>query len=185
MKHRCIIYVHGGSWTHGEPTEIDRYRAALGCDVIAVPYTLIPHTTMGGQISQVAEAIRDAKRDYVKVYVMGYSAGGQLAVMAARREKVDGVIALCAPLDFSKVAAMRLIRFLLLSFDPIRAADSDCTDTLVIHGDTDETVFVDAAKNYVRKAKNSSLTIVPKKGHTLTVLDDPEARRRIKTFLER
>lgn len=185
MKHKCIIYAHGGSWTHGEPSEIDRYKERFDCDVIAVPYALIPHTTMRGQISQVAEAIRDAKRDYAKVYVMGYSAGGQLAVMAARQEKVDGVIALCAPLDFSKVAAMRLIRFLLLAFDPIRAAASDCTDTLVIHGDMDETVDVDAAKNYVRKARNSSLTIVPNKGHTLTVLDDAEVRRRIKNFLER
>lgn len=157
----CVVYVHGGSWTGGSPTEIEPHRALFSdVDIVTVDYRLIPKTTITGQIKEVAEAIRTAKKTHSRVYVMGYSAGGQLAVMAARLEKVDGVIAVCAPLDFKKVPAMKIIRVMLTAVNPIAKARQDKTPTLLIHGDADEKVPIEAARSYLGKKPSGTCQLI-------------------------
>jgi acetyl esterase/lipase len=92
-KRMATIHIHGGGFTAGsKDTLTDRVSpfAALGYTAIAVQYRLAGEARWPAQIEDVKAAIRWARAnakslriDPGKIAVVGYSAGGHLALFAA------------------------------------------------------------------------------------------------------
>jgi acetyl esterase/lipase len=88
-----VLRVHGGAWIAGGPrshSEWARWLTRLGYDVFDVEYRLPPHARWQDEVGDVKCAlgwvITHAARyriDPTRISVMGYSAGGNLALLAA------------------------------------------------------------------------------------------------------
>lgn len=98
--HPFVVFVHGGNWDTGDRdlkvggadvyNNIGRYLAARGIGAAVISYRLLPNVTWQEQIADVAAAVRwiqDNAKDYGGagecVFVMGHSAGAQLAARVA------------------------------------------------------------------------------------------------------
>jgi acetyl esterase/lipase len=185
----CIVYAHGGSYTHGSGDEIEPYRKLFeGAEIVKVDYTLFPKGTIGNQIREVTATVRAAKKAYNRVIVMGYSAGGHLACMAGNAAKANGIILIAPPLDFNFVHGMDALKKLpfisvaLKFIEPISHATKYSVPTLIIQGQADKTVLPEGTRRYVNKAHNCILQEVPNVGHTLNILW--ERTKEIKSFIE-
>lgn len=89
-----VIYVHGGAWRLGEKNMgtgwMFRRLASQGHVVMDIEYTLAPSTDVPGMVQDVKRAIiwlrRNGERhgvDPQRIVLMGGSAGGHLALLAA------------------------------------------------------------------------------------------------------
>lgn len=87
-KSPIIFFVHGGSWWHGSPKRysyIGKYFNKKGYNVVLISYRLVPKFTYPSQIYDLFNGFKHflsnekVKGDRKKIYVMGYSAGGELA----------------------------------------------------------------------------------------------------------
>lgn len=109
-----VVMVYGGSWARGhrkDLSELNYFLADAGFHVAAISYRFAPATHFPGPVDDVVAAteflIKDADRwniDPKRIYLMGRSAGGQIAEMAALREvkrgnSIKGIISLYAPAD--------------------------------------------------------------------------------------
>jgi acetyl esterase/lipase len=120
-----VIYVHGGAWRLGEKNMgtgwMFRRLASQGHVVMDIEYTLAPSADVPGMVQDVKRAIiwlrRNGQRhgvDPQRIVLMGGSAGGHLALLAAYtpndaafqpdRSAVDtsvrGVVSFYGPADF-------------------------------------------------------------------------------------
>jgi acetyl esterase/lipase len=170
-----VVVVHGGSWSSGDPTQlpaINRYLAARGYGVAAIGYRLAPRFPFPAAHEDVLAALEwlddhgdDLGLDPSKIVLMGRSAGGHLALLAAYAGKVravKGVIAYYAPTDlvwswehpsnprvFDSPGVQRAFlggapaeqteRYAQGS--PLAFVDRRSPPTLLIHGGRDELVF--------------------------------------------
>jgi acetyl esterase/lipase len=122
-----VIVVHGGGWTAGDKGEAPRASAALahnGIAVFDVQYRLAPPPTWRDAVGDVKCAIGWVKQhalragvdvDPARVFLLGRSAGGHLALLAAYTPddatlppscdagdtRVAGVISLYGPSDLA------------------------------------------------------------------------------------
>lgn len=98
---RALVYLHGGGWVQGTLNTYDVLcrQLALACDaqVFSVDYRLSPECRFPGAIVDSVRALRFVHDeaaafgiDPAKIIVAGDSAGGHLAVTAARWLKADG-----------------------------------------------------------------------------------------------
>ena len=107
-----VIVIHGGSWQHGNRSELaalNRYLAARGYVVASVGYRFAPEWPFPAARDDVREAIAFLKvhageygLDLHRLVLLGRSAGGQLALLVAYAEPdpaIRGVISLYAPAD--------------------------------------------------------------------------------------
>ena len=95
-----VVFVHGGSWDEGSRdlavggayiyNNIGRYLASQGIGAAVAGYRLLPDVTWQAQAADVAAAVQWAGAHAPEygaragcVFVMGHSAGAQLAVRAA------------------------------------------------------------------------------------------------------
>jgi acetyl esterase/lipase len=98
-----LVYVHGGGWTEGDKTWVDRIMssgelALHGYTVAAVNYRLAPWHPWPAQIEDVKCAIRFLRAhsdqyniDPERIGVWGESAGGHLAAMLGLTDAGDGL----------------------------------------------------------------------------------------------
>ncbi len=105
----ALVYVHGGSWTSGNPHQQSRtlfhHFAANGWHVFAVRYPLEPVPTFPANVNAVMSTVRWVSArpevDAERVVLCGGSAGGHLATLAALKLSMgsssDGPAA-CVPL---------------------------------------------------------------------------------------
>ena len=127
--HPALVVVHGGSWRNGDkgagsidPTATNRIFAGRGITVYDIQYRLVPGSVFPAQLDDVrcalghirAHAAEDGV-DPERVVLLGRSAGGQLALLAAYRADRDplpegcarpatvrGVISLYGPTDLAR-----------------------------------------------------------------------------------
>lgn len=109
-----VVFVHGGSWDAGEKdlkvggadvyNNIGRYLATKGVATAVVGYRLLPAVTWQTQIADVAAAVHWVGAhaagyggDARCVFVMGHSAGAQLAARVALDPDVRGPAGLPLP----------------------------------------------------------------------------------------
>jgi acetyl esterase/lipase len=102
-----VMFVHGGNWDEGDRNfevggadvynNIGRYLASHGIGAAVISYRLLPEVTWQGQIADVAAAVQWVgahAREYGGsancVFVMGHSAGAQLAARVALDPDVRG-----------------------------------------------------------------------------------------------
>ncbi|CAN5238366.1 alpha/beta hydrolase [soil metagenome] len=111
-----IVWIHGGGWQAGDKSEVQlkpQAFTAKGYVFVAMNYRLLPAVDMGTIIRDVAEAIGwvhghidDYGGDTTRLFIMGHSAGAQLAALVCTDDlylKMEGVrlaaIKGCVPVD--------------------------------------------------------------------------------------
>lgn len=109
-----VVAIHGGSWNSGDYTqlpELNHHLANRGWCVAAITYRLAPTHTFPRQRDDVLRAIRwleeHAPRfaiDPSRIALLGRSAGGQLALLAAYLAEdpaIKGVVSYYGPTDMN------------------------------------------------------------------------------------
>jgi acetyl esterase/lipase len=97
---RTLVYVHGGSWMHGDKSEAAPFAGlltSLGYLFVSINYRLFPPATFPSMIEDVKCAIRSLRShaseynlDTNRIAVMGASAGGHLASLLGTTKPEDG-----------------------------------------------------------------------------------------------
>jgi acetyl esterase/lipase len=116
-----VVFFYGGSWQNGSRNDYLFVGAALasrGFVAVLPDYRTYPETVFPGFIQDAAAAVRWARDharefggDPSRLYIMGHSAGAQIAVLLATdgrylaaqrlsKRDVRGVIGLAGPYDF-------------------------------------------------------------------------------------
>jgi acetyl esterase/lipase len=110
--HPIVVQIYGGAWQRGAPAnneKFSRWLAARGYTVFAIDYRHAPDWRWPAQLEDVLTAltwIRDNARKYEgdtsHVFLLGRSAGAQLAQLAAFLPgplRIQGVVNLYGPVD--------------------------------------------------------------------------------------
>ena len=115
-SHPVVVWIHGGGWQKGSKTDVGVKPQAFvrkGFVFVAINYRFVPNATIKEITGDVAKAIhwvhRNASRyggDPNTLFVMGHSAGAQLAALVCtddRYLKAEGlslrIIKGCVPVD--------------------------------------------------------------------------------------
>lgn len=123
----CFVFIHGGYWQRGRREENSVLGAGLqahGWSVALPGYTLTPEATLSEIVGEIFAALDWLAANGAawgiegKVVVSGWSAGGHLAAMALRHERV------AAGLPVSGVYELGPIRDTYLN-EAIRLSDSE------------------------------------------------------------
>ena len=114
-KYPALIIIYGGAWRSGSPDDYEKfscYMAARGYSAIAIDYRHAPDYKFPSQLEDVETALRYVKDradelevDLERVAVIGRSAGGHLASLAAYRQDVfplQAVVNYYGPVDLAK-----------------------------------------------------------------------------------
>ncbi len=116
QDHPVMFWIHGGGWQHGDKTEVGKKPPAFvgkGFVFVSTNYRFVPDASIKELAGDVAKAIRwthdHAKQfggDPDTIFVMGHSAGAQLAALVStddRYLKAEGLtlatIKGCVPVD--------------------------------------------------------------------------------------
>ena len=114
-KYPTLIIIYGGAWRTGDPNSYEQfssYMAARGYTVIAIDYRHAPQYKFPTQLKDVETALEyikahaiDLEVDLSKMAVVGRSAGGHLAGLAAYRQNpvisFKAVVNYYAPVDLA------------------------------------------------------------------------------------
>ena len=113
-KHPTLIILYGGAWRTGSPDSYEQfssYIAAQGYTAIAIDYRHAPKYKFPQQLEDVETAIayiqahaEDLEVNLDQVAIMGRSAGGHLATLAAYRQKTirfRAIVNYYAPVDLA------------------------------------------------------------------------------------
>lgn len=167
----CVIVIHGGSWAEGDSKQLpalNNYLANKGYNVAALNYRLAPEFKCPSPIEDVKNAInyltenaKTLKIDTSNFILLGRSAGGQIALLAAytyNNPNIKGVVSFYAPADmvwgagikgnkwvintekvFSDYLGGSLAKFpqKYTACSPVEFIDNSSTPTLMIHGRAD------------------------------------------------
>jgi acetyl esterase/lipase len=169
-----VVVVHGGAWQRGDPSQLaplNHYLAARGYQVAAISYRLSPahpfpaaHDDVLAALAYLKKHAADLGLDPTRLALLGRSAGGQLALLAAYTAAdpaIRGVVAFYAPTDmrygYANPANPRVIdsRGVLEAYlgggpdlasaaydaaSPVDFVGPATPPTLLIHGGRDELV---------------------------------------------
>ncbi|HEV7222998.1 MAG TPA: alpha/beta hydrolase, partial [Pirellulales bacterium] len=114
--HPVVFWIHGGGWQTGDKTSVqDKPRAFVdkGFVFVSTNYRLLPHVEMETIFRDVAKSlgwvhkhVAEHGGDPTRIFVMGHSAGAQLAALMCiddRYLKAEGVpfsaLKGCVPVD--------------------------------------------------------------------------------------
>lgn len=102
-----MVYVHGGAWVAGDKSRVhskDEFFLERGYVFISVNYTLVPETTVEGQLAQIDAALGYIVANVARVggdprniSLMGHSAGAHLVTMTALRPLANARAPMRAP----------------------------------------------------------------------------------------
>lgn len=115
-NHPVVVWIHGGGWQAGDKADVQKKpQAFMDKDFVfvSVNYRLLPKATIKEMAGDVAKAIKwthDHAKDYGgdpdTLFVMGHSAGAQLAALVCTDErylKAEGLslklVKGCVPVD--------------------------------------------------------------------------------------
>jgi acetyl esterase/lipase len=115
-KQPVVFWIHGGGWQAGDKSSVQlkpKVFVEKGFVFVSTNYRLLPNVEMGTIVQDVAKALRwvhehiaEFGGDPQRVYVMGHSAGAQLAALICtddrylKAEKVPfSILKGCVPVD--------------------------------------------------------------------------------------
>lgn len=114
-KYPALIIIYGGAWRSGTPDDYEKfscYMAARGYSAIAIDYRHAPEYKFPSQLEDVETALRyiqdhanELEVDLERVAVIGRSAGGHLASLAAYKQDalpLRAVVNYYGPVDLAK-----------------------------------------------------------------------------------
>lgn len=185
------MLVHGGFWRQQWTRDL---MDGLAVDLFERGYTTLNveyrRTGTGGGVqtssSDVAAAIGWASHRYPRTIVIGHSAGGQLALTAARRMSIELIVSLAGITDLAAAVADELGDGAATAFlgdeDPSDASPIEMlplgVTQLVVHGNDDDVVPVSYARRYVDAARaegdGAQLLELPDVGH-MELIDERSA----------
>jgi acetyl esterase/lipase len=185
VKAPCIVIVHGGSWSAGDSKqlpELNSYLACKGYHVAAINYRLAPAFKSPAPVEDTKDAINYLKANAERLKIdtsnfvlMGRSAGGQIALVAAYTFNdpcIRGVVSYYAPADMvwgGQVKTNKLVLntekvfadYLGGNFKTVPGkyyessacefVDVNSPPTLIIHGKIDAMVSFHHAEHLQRK----------------------------------
>lgn len=177
-----IVFVHGGYWR----PEYDRTHARSAAAALAeagFPVALIEYRRIPGDpdatVGDVAATLRAVALGAPPfpagpILIIGHSAGGHLALLAAREANVSGCLALAPVADLQMAHALHLDDGAVDDFlgtgpgerpdlDPAQGGPCRCP-TAVLHGDSDELVPVALSESFARRT-GADLTVLAGGGH--------------------
>jgi alpha-L-fucosidase 2 len=204
----AVILVHGGAWVMGDKTNniqpLIQPLTEAGFAWFSISYRLATDVArnpigaamqLGTAESDVRKAVafvKDHAAEYRvnpnRIALLGESAGGQLASMAALRPGVDasvkGVVAFYTPSDLATLARTSalipdtvrdavkgtlfddLLMAGLTGFSPINAVSASAPPFLLIHGTDDNVVPFAQSERFCDKLREASVAceLVPVKG---------------------
>lgn len=201
----AAIIVHGGAWVRGDRKinvqPLFEPLATAGFAWFSISYSLATDPfQIGGATSDVEAAIRfirshatEYRIDPDRIALIGESAGGQLAAMAAlgntEGRNIRAVVAIYTPTDLVALARTStyvpdrirqqlngtalesLIRARLAMLSPIAAVHKDMPPFLFIHGDNDRVVPIEQSRQMCDRIRAAGGTCemftVPGAGHGL------------------
>ena len=158
---KAVIFFYGGSWDTGKKSDylfVAQALASRGFTVIVPDYRLYPEIRFPAFLEDSAHATRWAtdKVGVEKLFVMGHSAGGEIASMLCAntpylanvgvdRLKLRGLIGLAGPYDFLPLTSNKLIDIFGGANNPniqaITFAQAPLPPALLIHGTADTIVY--------------------------------------------
>jgi acetyl esterase/lipase len=158
---KAVIFFYGGSWDTGKKGDylfVAQALASRGITVIVPDYRLYPEIRFPAFLEDSAHATRWAadKVGTDKLFIMGHSAGGEIASMlcantqylanaSVDRMKLRGLIGLAGPYDFLPLKSAKLIDIFGGADNPdiqaITFAHGPLPPALLIHGTTDTIVY--------------------------------------------
>jgi acetyl esterase len=117
-----FVYLHGGGWAYGSIETVDRVCRRIadrsGCAVLSVGYRLAPEHVFPAALEDVETVLAYVRKeaaglgvDATRLAIGGDSAGGQLATVAARRQRDAST-----PLDYQVL--------IYPAIDPLTASES-------------------------------------------------------------
>ena len=207
-----VVLIHGGGWTRrdrSDMTSIARRLTGAGFAVYNIEYRLAPEHRHPAQIEDVRAALaflpalaEKAPVDASRVALFGYSAGGQLALLAAATAADDtpirAVAAGGAPVELSHYTRSPFLHALFgggpdeypkayAEASPLRHVGAEHPPTYLYHGRPDLIVEVSQSRNYARALEEKGVEVVYRErllfGHLLTfTLDGPTTRDAIRFF---
>lgn len=185
-RRKPLVYVvHGGGWEGGEPAECPGFLtrlARMGCVVASGSYRLghpwpAPMQDVIAGLRQVLDRSEDLGIDPARVYLLGRSAGGQIASAVACSGEVPalrGCICLYAPFDLlfayeharedDALNSLGLLRRFLggtstearenyISASAWHQASAGAPPFLLIHGSRDDLVWVRQSQRFAERLK--------------------------------
>ena len=209
-----VVFFYGGAWDSGDKGGFLFVAEALtsrGYVVVMPDYRLYPEVTFPAYMEDAAAAVKWAfdniaqyGGDPQKVFVMGHSAGVQLAALVAYDAKyldrlgvdarrIKGVVSLAGPLDFLPLTEPKL-EFIFPQ--PVRAASQPINfitgkepPSLLLHGEADTRVGIHNSRNTAaRIAERGGMvetTYYPEMGHVGILLALAAPLRNGKPVLDR
>ena len=185
-----VLVIHGGSWRAGDRTQLAGFNRLLverGYAVAAIDYRLAPASPFPAASEDVRAAVqflrREARRlgiDGDRQVLLGRSAGGHLALLAAYREPdsvIKGVISFYGPTDLRwawhhpsnprVLDSNQVLRDFMggpleskaAAYErasPLRYVGS-AVPTLLVHGGRDELVFAENAHRLAAALKQKNI----------------------------
>ena len=163
-----LLFIHGGSWSSGNPDDYGFVARALvpeGFIVVVAGYRLFPEARFPAMLEDAAGAVAwtraNAARlggDPARIVLVGHSAGAYNAVMTALdgqwlaneglgTDAVAGVIGLAGPYDFYPFTSEGSRNSFGHVADagttqPVNFANDGAPPMLLLHGETDTTVRI-------------------------------------------
>jgi acetyl esterase/lipase len=193
-----VVFFYGGSWQSGARA-IYRFAgealASRGFVAIVPDYRTYPATIFPGFMEDAARAVRwvhDHARDYGgdggRVFLMGHSAGAQIATLLAtdarylaahglRKRDIAGVIGLAGPYDFLPLKDETLMRIFpeedRQASQPIHFVAGDEPPMLLAVGDRDTVVAPGNTARFAERLRRAGDTVevrhYPRLGHIMLV----------------
>ncbi|MEQ1519337.1 MAG: alpha/beta hydrolase [Usitatibacteraceae bacterium] len=209
-----VVFFYGGAWDSGEKSSYLFAAEALtskGFVVVVPDYRLYPEVIFPAYMDDAARAVKwtfdniaQYGGDASKVFVMGHSAGAQLAALVAYdgsylghigfdKNRIRGVISLAGPLDFLPLTEAKLELIFPLSVRPASQAINFVVGkeppTLLLHGEDDTRVGIHNSRNLaariVQRGGEVQTTYYPDMGHVGILLAMAAPLRDGKPVLDR
>ncbi|NDV85874.1 alpha/beta fold hydrolase [Aurantimonas aggregata] len=194
-----VVFIHGGSWADGSKDIYPFLGQALASEgiIVAIPnYRLYPAVRFPGFIEDAATATATIARDLEggdhgvpagqrKVFLMGHSAGAQIAGLLATDERwlaresfpasgLAGFIGLAGPYDFLPLTEVRYRQVFpaetRAESQPVAFVDGGEPPMLLIAGEADTVVDPKNTRSLAAKARAQGVSVeeimVPGVTHT-------------------
>ena len=209
-----VVFFYGGAWDSGDKSGYLFVAEALtsrGYVVVIPDYRLYPEITFPAYMDDAALAVKwtfdniaQHGGDPDKVFVMGHSAGAQLAALVAYdgtyldrigidKRRIRGVVSLAGPLDFLPLTEAKMEFIFPL---PVRAASQPINfitgkepPTLLLHGTADTRVGIHNSRNLAtriaERGGTAEVTFYPDMSHVGILVALAAPLRNGKSVLDR
>ena len=171
-----VLFFYGGAWDSGSKNDYLFVAEALtsrGYVVVIADYRLYPEVVFPAYMDDAALAVKwtfdhiaQYGGDPARVFVMGHSAGAQLAALVAYdatyldrvgidKRRIKGVVSLAGPLDFLPLTEPKLEfifpQSIRAASQPINFIVGNEPPSLLLHGTADTRVGIHNSRNLAKR----------------------------------